>query len=115
MMRGVSLLILMSALASEAFAGSPLLRELRPWGAQRGQTITLTIVGDRLTAGSELFSALPGQLREQPAGNAGQLEFKLELRPDAEVGLYSIRLRTPGGLSNELLFSVGDLPETAET
>jgi hypothetical protein len=88
---------------------------MRPWGAQRGQTVTLVVAGDQLAAGAELFSAIPGKLEEQPGGNAGQLTYKLEVRPDAPVGVYPIRLRTPTGLSNVLLFSVGDLPEAAET
>jgi hypothetical protein len=74
----------------------------------------LTVVGDALAPGGEVFSAIPGKIEEQPGGTAGQVTYKLEIRPDAAVGVYPIRLRTPGGLSNVLLFSVGDLPETAE-
>jgi hypothetical protein len=96
-------------------AGSPTIRELRPWGAQRGRAVTLTIVGDQLEAGSETFSAVPGKLQEQPGGNAGELRFQLEISSDAAVGVYPVRVRTTGGLSNVLLFSVGDLPETAES
>jgi hypothetical protein len=58
---------------------------------------------------------VPGQLAEQPDGNAGQLTFQLEIKPDAVVGVYPVRVRTSGGLSNVLLFSVGDLPEAADT
>ncbi len=102
-------------LGSVALAGPPSIRELRPWGGQRGQTVTLTVAGDVLAPGADLFSAVPGKIEEQPGGNAGQLTFKLEIRPEAAVGVYPIRLRTAGGLSNVLLFNVGDLPELAET
>ncbi len=102
-------------LTSLIFAGPPSIRELRPWGGQRGQTVTFTVAGDQLAAGAEMFSTIPGKLEEQPGGNAGQMVFKLEVRPDSPVGVYPIRLRTPKGLSNVLLFSVGDLPEIAET
>jgi hypothetical protein len=102
-------------MTTAAWAGPPAVRELRPWGAQRGQSVTVTVVGDALAPGAEVFSGVQGKLEEQPGGNAGQLVFKLDVPPDAAVGVYPIRLRTPGGLSNELLFSIGDLPEVAET
>jgi hypothetical protein len=98
-----------------AWGGAPTIRELRPWGAQRGQTVNLVIVGDQLEPESELFSAVPGKPQTQPGGNAGQLTIQLEIRPDAPIGVYPIRLRTSGGLSNVLLFSVGDLPEVTES
>jgi hypothetical protein len=115
MIRLALLTSVFACLCKPAVAGSPTIRELRPWGAQRGQTVTLTIVGDQLEAGSETFSAVPGKLQEQPGGNAGQLMFQLEIKPDAPVGVYPVRVRTSGGLSNVLLFSVGDLPEISET
>jgi hypothetical protein len=107
--------LLSTLLANVTLAAPPTLRELRPWGAQRGQTVTLTLAGDALAAGAEVLSAVPGKLQEQPGANAGQIVCQLEIAPDAAVGVYPIRLRTPGGLSNALLFSVGDLPEVAET
>ena len=107
--------IVTAVIPTITLAGPPSIRELRPWGAQRGQTVTLTITGDQLAAGAELFATVPGKLEEQPGSNAGQLTFKLELSKEAPVGMYPVRLRTAAGLSNALLFSVGDLPEVAET
>jgi hypothetical protein len=106
---------LLVLLAVPASAAPPQLRELRPWGAQRGQTVTLTLSGDVLAAGAEVLSAIPGKLEEQPGGNSGQISYKLTLDAAAPVGLYPLRVRTPGGLSNVIYFSVGDLPETTET
>ena len=63
------------AWCNSVLAGSPTIRELRPWGAQRVQTVSLTIIGDQLEASSETFSAVPGKIQEQPGGNAGQLVF----------------------------------------
>ncbi|MBI3462369.1 MAG: hypothetical protein HY000_04820, partial [Planctomycetes bacterium] len=71
--------IFTTVLAATAFGAAPTIRELQPWGAQRGQTVTLTIAGDQLAAGAEVFSVVPCKLEEQPGGNAGQLTFKLEL------------------------------------
>jgi hypothetical protein len=42
------------------------------------------------------------------------MAFLVELKKDAPVGVYPLRLLTPDGLSNVMLFSVGDLPETDE-
>ncbi len=113
-MRLVVASLFLVSCVNAAVAAPPTLRELRPWGAERGHAITLTVVGDRLAAGGELLSVIPGKLEAEPGANAGQVTYKLELRGDAPVGLYPIRLRTPGGLSNPLYFSVGDLPEVAE-
>jgi hypothetical protein len=114
-MKGIWVGFVVTLWSGSAFAGPPTIRELRPWGAQRGQTITLTIVGDQLDSGSEMFSGVPGKLHGQAGGNGAQLTVQLEVAADAAVGVYPIRLRTSGGLSNVLLFSVGDLPEVAES
>jgi hypothetical protein len=90
------------------------LRELQPWGAQRGQTVTLVMLGDGLTAGSEIFSSVPGTIEEQPAEQTGRLQFKLSIPIDAPLGVYPVRVRTAKGLSYPLHFSVGDLPEMTE-
>ncbi len=43
------------------------------------------------------------------------LAARISIAPDAEPGPYEVRVLTPQGLSNPLLFTVGDLPEVAET
>src|SRR5262249_26195261 len=40
-----------------------------------------------------------------------ELPFLIELRADAPVALYPIRLRGADGISNVLIFSVSDFPE----
>ena len=100
-------------------AAPPVLKQLQPWGAQRGTTITLKLVGEGLQAGAEIITTLPGSLaRFSPpkdlAQPGTQLPFLLQLPSDAPVGLYPLRIRTEQGLSNILLFSVGDLPESSE-
>ncbi len=42
------------------------------------------------------------------------LPFMVSLKADTPVGFYPIRVVTPDGISNAVLFSVGDLPEVEE-
>ena len=102
-----------------AYASPPVLKKLHPWGGQRGKTQTLTLEGENLTIGLEVITTLPGTLARllppKDSANPGtRLPFLLELPGDAPVGPYPIRVRNDQGLSNVLLFSVGDLPEAAE-
>ena len=95
---------------------SPSLKTLRPFGAQRGTTFTLTLVGQELTAGSELITTLPATIsRLGPSRDLKtpetELPFLIELRADAPLAHYPVRLRTREGISNVMLFSVGDFPE----
>ena len=107
-------------------AGAPVLRELSPRGAQRGKTFTLYLRGDELTPGAELKTTLPAvfsrlTLTKDPMAETNRsaapnsvLPFLVTLRPDAPTGFYPVRLIAPNGISNVLLFTVGDLPEIDE-
>lgn len=116
---GVFLLLISLAVASSAVAAQPVLKELQPRGGQRGKTFTLTMKGEGLAPGAEVITTLPGTLsrlappkdQEKPES---ELPFLVELPEDAPVGLYPLRVRTLHGLSNVLLFCVGDLPEAPE-
>jgi len=98
-------------------AAPPVLRALEPRGAQRGQALKVTLVGDSLQAGAEITTTLPGafsRLSSTPEKGESELPLLLQLKEDAPPGLYPIRVRTEDGLSNVLLFAVGTLPETVE-
>ena len=105
--------------AANLFAAGPVLKSMEPRGGQQGKAFTLTLVGEQLTSGAELITTLPGSLSRlssppDAAESDSQLFFLVQLRADALVGLYPIRIRTERGLSNILLFSIGSLPETTE-
>ena len=111
--------ILMIVFAFSARAAGPVLKALEPRGGQQGKAFTLTLAGEQLTSGAELITTLPGSVSRlsAPPDTAefdSQLFFLVQLKPDAPVGLYPIRVRTDQGLSNIQLFSVGTLPETTE-
>ena len=98
----------------------PVLKVLEPRGAQKGQVFTLILRGDGLTPGAEINTTLPAALsRLAPPGDLAtpesELPFLVQLKEDVPVGLYPIRIRTDEGLSNVLLFSVGNFPEVVET
>ena len=121
--RGTVLLgvLWLGALTSSALGVGPVLKRLDPPGAQRGTAFTLTLVGRHLQE-VELVSNLPGTFTpltfSGQVGLPGKLEekrpFLVELPRETPVGLYTLRLRSPEGLSNALLFSVGALPEVSE-
>ncbi len=108
-------------LSSAQGAGGPTLKRLDPPGAQRGSAFTLTLVGRNLQ-GAEIVSTLPGSFTSLTASKqvdgGGKTEeerpFLVELPRETAVGLYAFRLRSPEGLSNALLFSVGAFPEVFE-
>jgi len=100
-------------------AVQPELRELQPPGAQRGKTFSLTLKGEALESGAEVITTLPATIsRLAPPKDLqtpdSELLFLVQLPDDAPVGLYPIRVHTENGLSNVLIFSVGDLPEAFE-
>ncbi len=95
------------------FAAGPLLTGLQPRGAQKGKTVKLTLDGANLDAGAEILTTLPGTFTPLTVGGKG-LPFLLELKPDIPNGAYPVRVRTAHGISNVLLFTVGDFPEIDE-
>ena len=100
-------------------AAAPELAELEPRGAERGKSLTLTLVGANLPEGAQVLSTLPATFTpltppEDKMAAGRKLPFLIELRADAAVGTYPIRVQTAEGLSNILLFTVGAFPEVIE-
>ena len=100
-------------LCNATLAAGPVLTGLQPRGAQKGKTVTLTLLGATLDADAQIITTLPGTFTPLAAGHKG-LPFLLELKPDVPSGVYPVRVRTPHGLSNILFFTVGDFPEIEE-
>src|SRR5688572_19563405 len=107
----------LTGLLASVEAAPPVLKALEPRGAQRGQVLKVTLVGDSLVPGAEISTTLPGafsRLAPSPEKGESELPVLLQLKEDAAPGLYPIRVRTEDGLSNVLLFAVGILPEAVE-
>jgi hypothetical protein len=108
--------------ASPLLAAAPVITELQPRGAQRGRPFTLTVLGRDIPEGARVWSPMPaaftplappaGKTRMMAPGRAAQ--FLVEPAEQIEPGVYPIRLETPAGISNILLFTVGVYAEYAE-
>lgn len=102
-------------LALGAEAASPALGTILPRGAQRGTEVELTFQGDRLDDAVDLFFHDTGiTLQSITPESANSVKAKVAIAADCRVGTQLIRLRTKSGISNAVLFSVGNLPELAE-
>lgn len=118
-MRIWTLVLLAAASISQAGAAAPELTNLHPPGGQRGTAVKLALQGYGLTEETKILSNIPGSFTPLTSASSGnmagaQLLFLVEIRPDAPVGIYSVRVETHEGISNILLFSVGAFPEIAE-
>ena len=102
--------LLTAALCS---AAPPVLRDIAPHGAQRGKTFKLVLKGTDLSGGAKLETTLPAAISHLTP-EADALPFLVELKKDAPVGVYPLRILTADGISNVMLFSVGELPESEE-
>ncbi len=96
-----------------ALMAAPALTELRPRGAQQGKTFTLTLVGREISADARIVTTLPAVFTPLTPSGKG-LPFLVEPKRDIPVGTYPIRVETPQGISNILLFTVGAFPEIDE-
>ena len=118
-MRITSYALLFALISTTAFAIPPVLEKLDPIGGQRGTAVKLTLSGQGLTEHTQVISKIPAALTplsapREMSRQGKELPYLLEIRADAAVGVYAIRIQTQEGLSNVLLFSVGAFPETAE-
>lgn len=109
---------LLLAVALSLAAAPPVLTELQPRGAQKGRPFTLTLAGQNLGDGARILSTLPATFTPMapPAGmpESRYATFLVEPKGELEVGVYPIRVQSPDGLSNILLFNIGSLPEINE-
>ena len=115
-MRIPRLAILIPIFAAVAASAPPMLERLEPWGAQRGGAVRLILVGKGLDAATQLETTLPAAVTRLSNGTDGLdgPSFLIEIPQGAEIGRYPVRVRTEDGISNVLLFAVGEFPEVAE-
>jgi hypothetical protein len=98
-----------------AFAAAPVITELRPRGAEIGRPFTLTAVGRNLGEGAKVTTTMPAAFTAVIAQQVmNGVSFLVEPKADAAPGVYPIRIETPSGISNVLLFTLGTFPEVTE-
>jgi hypothetical protein len=96
--------------------------ELRPRGAEIGRPFTLTAIGRNIGEGARVISTLPATftlvLAPPAAGTmyapGRSASFLVEPKADVAPGVYPIRIESPSGISNVLLFTLGTFPEVTE-
>jgi len=117
--------VFISALSTFAFAAGPVITDLQPHGAERGKPFTLTVVGRDVGDSARLWSTMPATFtpvvkqdstapRMAMMDGTGSATFLVEPKSDLTPGIYPVRIETPGGISNVLMFSIGAFPELAE-
>jgi hypothetical protein len=104
---------------SALLAAAPSLTRLEPRGGQRGTAVKLTLIGRDLGDTAEIETKIPGAVTSLAAPKDSmrrgrELPFLIEISPDAPVGVYPVRVKSRDGLSNILLFTVGEFPEVSE-
>jgi hypothetical protein len=113
---GLTVALGLLSAAAGAWAAPPTLKGSAPLGARRGVATEVTFEGTNLKGAVELVAPFPVE-RAAPSGpNADAAHWKatLVVPPETAVGVYPVRVRTEDGISNPLLFSVGQLPQVAE-
>ena len=111
-----------SLAAQSAMAAAPVIAELKPRGAEIGRPFTLTAIGRNIGEGARVISTLPASftlvLPPQTPGTLSapgrSASFLVEPRADAAAGVYPVRIESPSGISNVLLFTLGTFPEVTE-
>ncbi|MEM9020773.1 MAG: PPC domain-containing protein [Planctomycetota bacterium] len=114
MMRVGWFFVLVLLLSHTAIAGSPTLRNAIPAAGQRGQTVKVTLHGERLHDVTRVLFHTKGI-------TAGELEFEnnkvhttFTIAPDAPLGEQQLRLVTKTGVTEMVTFYVVDRPIVKE-
>lgn len=114
-LRPVLVAVLALAAAPPAFAASPSLGSITPYGAQRGREVEVLFNGARLSDAQEVLFYDPGIVcAHLEVVNDNQVKTRLSIAPDCPLGVHSMRVRTATGVSELRLFWVGALPDVAE-
>lgn len=115
--------------ARGASAAAPHIGYAYPAGGCRGTVLEVRVGGKDVYGATEALVSGAGVTAEvidsappaEPVKNQNRqsviaevVKLKITIAPDAAPGARHIGLATPGGLSNKLLFQVGQLPELGE-
>jgi hypothetical protein len=108
--------IMTAALCCPTCRAQPLITDLQPRGVQKGRPFKLTLIGRDLGEGTRIESTLPATFTPlgTEKGVMGGASFLVEPVGEPAVGVYSVRVITPIGISNIQLFSIGSFPEYTE-
>ncbi len=79
---------------------------------ERGKTARVTFLGHGFGTGIDVWHSLPnGSISAKPVeSHSNRLVFDLTAGNEASVGVCGLRVATPDGLTNAVLFHIEDLP-----
>jgi hypothetical protein len=102
--------------ADPAWAAPPTLKGTTPFGACRGTATEVTFEGTSLKGTPELVAPFGFTVQAPASPNADAAHWKttITVAPGTALGAYPVRLRTEEGISNPILFSVGQLAQVSE-
>jgi hypothetical protein len=102
--------------AAAASADPPKLTATAPLGVQRGHVTDVVFHGAGLHETPRLLAPFPFQLEDSAGTGSDAARWKVRMNVDARtaVGVYPIRVATESGVSNPILFAVGQVAQVAE-
>lgn len=107
-------------LIATPLCAEPILKGMHPHGAQSGSAVRLVLNGESLGSAPRLISQLPAIATpltitaSEEKGQNSELVYLLEVPKDASTGIYPLRIETQDGISNALLFAIGEFPQVEE-
>jgi hypothetical protein len=109
-------LTVMLALPASVWADPPKLTGTSPLGVQRGKAMEVTFQGSGLVDGPRLVAPFGFQLEESAGSGSEAANWKVRLVVDVRtaVGVYPIRVVTGSGVSNPILFAIGQVSQVPE-
>ena len=105
---------LLTSMPTLALADPPKIAGISPYGAKRGAPTDATFAGASLAGNPQLVAPFACNVENLPGSDAANWKVKLTVAADVALGVYPVRIRTDGGLSNPFLFAVGQVGQVAE-
>jgi hypothetical protein len=107
--------IVVGAIPQEGVAADPALTVILPRGVQRGTEQVLRFSGARLNDAEGIFFYEAGfEVLEIKAADANNIDVKIRIAADCELGEHTAQVRTKSGISDYRTFFVGALPAVDE-
>jgi hypothetical protein len=112
----VGFLALILALPASVSAEPPRLTGTSPLGVERGKATDVTIQGSGLKESPRLLAPFEFRTAASAASRSDAARWNVTLTVDPRVaaGVYPIRVVTDSGVSNPILFAVGQLTQVSE-
>jgi hypothetical protein len=109
-------LAILLALPASVSANPPRLTGTSPLGVQRGKAMDVTIQGSGLKDGPRLLAPFDFRIESSAGSRSDEANWSFTLTVGARVaaGVYPIRVVTDSGVSNPILFAVGQITQVPE-